>query len=361
MLSRERNQHMESMTRQNGYVVGGVDTHKDTHLGAVVDQVGEVLASAEFPATATGYRQLTCWMISFGTLNAVGVEGTGSYGAGLARHLISEGVPVVEVIRPNRQTRRRYGKSDTVDAVSAARAVLSGEAQHPPRGGTGPVESIRMLQIARQAAVQARTATANRMHSVIVTAPEPIRQQLAGMSITKIAKLAAHYRPAGLTDPTQAAKQTLKSLAQHWLFLTDQKQELDSQLEELVHVQCPALLTLRGVGTQTAVKLLITAGSNPERLATQASFAALCGVSPVDASSGKQQHHRLNRGGDRQANNALWTITLSRLSHDPRTRTYVERRTQEGLTKKDIIRCLKRYIVNEIRTVILQNNPTLTT
>lgn len=341
-------------------VTAGVDTHRDTHVGAALDGLGRMLGTASFPATTAGYTMLLAWLEGFGPVARVGVEGTGAWGANLARFLTSAGVSVVEVIRPNRQTRRRYGKSDATDAVAAARAVLSGEASGRPRGGEGPVESLRLVKVARRSAVKQRTMVANQIHSVIVTTPEPLQATLRGLTLPKIIDRALGYRPGHASIPLEAAKVTLKTLARRYQYLKAEIEELDGHITQLVEQAAPpGLLALCGVGIQTAADLLITAGSNPDRVKTERSFAALCGVSPVDASSGKQQHHRLNRGGDRQANAALYRIVIVRLRFHQPTRDYMQRRLAQGLTKPEIIRCLKRYVAKEVSKQ-LTNQPSRT-
>lgn len=335
------------MTMVAGFYAG-VDTHRDTHTAAVVDQIGGVKDVDTFDTTPAGYRQLTAFITSFGSLTAVGVEGTGSYGAGLTRHLVSKDIEVREVIRPNRQHRRRHGKSDPADAVAAARAVASGDATALPRGD-GEIESIRMLNTARRGAVKHRTAVANQIRAVIATAPDALRTQLRDSSIRSIVETASRFRPGDTTDPHQAAKTVLKSHARRWKHLTDEINQLEAELDTLVtQTAPPALLDEIGVGTNTAAQLLVTFGSNPERVTSEAAFAALCGVSPVDASSGLQQRHRLNRGGDRQANAALHRIIIVRLRYHQPTRDYIKKRTSEGKTKKEAIRCLKRHLARTI-------------
>lgn len=344
---------MASMPDPITHVTAGVDTHRDFHVAAALDQLGRLLATRGFAATDVGYEALLDWLEGFGPIHRVGVEGTGSWGAGLSRFLASRGVEVVEVIRPNRQSRRRNGKSDTADAIAAGRAVLSGEADATPRGGTGPVESLRLLKIARRSAMKQRTAVANQIHAVITTAPDRLRAQLTDQSLARIVTEAAKYRPTDLTDPYQAARHTLRSLARRYLYLTDELADLDDHIEELTLTAAPPeLMQLVGVGPQTGSDLLVTAGSNPGRLGDEASFAALCGTSPVDASSGRQEHHRLNRGGDRQANAALYRIVIVRLRYHQPTKNYMQRRLKEGLTRKEVIRCLKRYVAREIATIL---------
>jgi transposase len=342
-------------------VTGGVDTHAEVHVAAVVDQVGRVLGTESFPATQAGYAAALAWMCSHGGLARVGVEGTGSYGAGLAHHLAAQGAEVVEVIRPNRQARRRRGKSDAADAVAAALAALNGQASGPPKSQDGAVESIRALKVARRGAVKARTQAANQLGDLIITAPETLRARLAGLPAGERVRLAAQFSPAGLADPVEGTKAALAAVARRHRELTAEIARLDAALDELLaHAAPPKLMAKQGVATQVAATLLVTAGDNPGRLRREASFAALCGASPVDASSGKQARHRLNRGGDRQANSALWRIVLVRMAHDPRTQACIARRTTEGKTVKEIIRCLKRYVAREIYKT-LTTRPATTT
>jgi transposase len=330
-------------------VTGGVDTHAEVHVAAVADQVGRVLGTESFPATGPGYRAVLAWMRSFGELVKVGVEGTGSYGCGLARYLAGRGVEVAEVIRPNRQARRRRGKSDAADAVAAALAALNGEASGTPKAHDGAVESIRMLRVARRGAVKARTQAANQLRDLIVTAPGQLREQLAPLPTARRVELATRFRAGDLTSPAGGAKAAMATVARRHQALSAEIARLNAALEPLVTSAAPSQFLVRqGIATQSASTLLATAGDNPGRLRTEASFAALCGASPVDASSGKQIRHRLNRGGDRQANSALWQIVMTRMSCDPRTKAYVARRTAQGKTTKEIMRCLKRYVAREV-------------
>jgi len=335
-------------------VTGGVDTHAGVHVAGVVDQAGRVLGTGEFAATAAGYRQALAWMRSHGQLVRVGVEGTGSYGAGLARYLAGRGVEVAEVIRPNRQARRRRGTSDAAGAVAAALAALTGEASGVPKSHDGVVESIRMLKIARRGAVKARTQAGNQLRDLIVTAPGQLRAQFAPLPTAQRVDLAARFRPGDLTGPDGGARAAMASAARRHQALSAEIARLDAAVKELVTLAAPQqFLAGQGVAAPTASTLLVTVGDNPERLRSEASFAALCGVSPVDASSGKQRRHRLNRGGDRQANSALWQIVMTRMSHDPRTKAYVARRTAEGKTIKEIMRCLKRYVAREVNNALV--------
>ncbi len=349
------------MTDATLRITGGVDTHKDAHVAAALDELGAVLGTESFPATRAGYRALLEWLAGFGDLAVVGVEGTGAWGAGLARFLTGEGVAVVEVARPNRQHRRRHGKSDPADAIGAARAVLSGEADGAPKIGTGDVEAIRLLQVARRSARKARTQATNQLHAVLVTAPDALRGQPRRARHPRARGARRGLRPGRIDTPTAAAKLTLVTLARRCQHLTDEIGELDAHLATLTARCAPTLLELNGVGTQTAAALLTTAGDNPDRLRSEASFAALCGSSPRDASSGRQHRHRLNRGGDRQANAALYIIVISRLRWDPATQAYMARRLAQGKTRKEVIRCLKRYIARQVHQAITTDLGTATT
>ena len=329
-------------------VVIGVDTHQDEHVAVAIDRQGVHLGQRRCPATTRGYGELEQWSRSLGEVSAFGIEGTGSYGAGVARFLTGRGYAVVEVNRPDRSTRFRKGKSDPTDAEMAARAVLSGVADATPKSGEGEVEMIRMLKSAKDSAVKARTQAVNQMKALVVTAPAELRETLDGLSAGVLAARCKSFRPGRLDDPVSAAKYALRSLACRYHQLSKEIQELEAELERLTRTAAPALVSIFGIGPDTAATLLVAAGSNPQRLHSEAAFASLCGVSPIPASSGKTNRHRLNRGGDRQANAALYRIVLVRLRYDSRTMAYMSRRTGEGLSKSEIIRCLKRYVAREV-------------
>jgi transposase len=335
-------------------VVGGVDTHKDTNTAAVIDTAGRTLGVAQFPTTPAGYASLLTWLRSFGTVTLVGIEGTGAYGAGLALHLHLAGVAMVEIDRPERKTRRWQGKSDPIDAEAAARAALTGRRTGTPKLHNGQVEALRVLRVARRGAVNNRADAQRQIKTLIVTAPDSLRSQLRRLSDRRLIEVCATRRPdrVAAADPAVATVIALRSLARRHQQLTDEINELDSLIAPLVEVINPRLYALLGVGPDVAGQLLVTAGQNPERLRSEAAFAMLCGAAPLPASSGRTHRHRLNRGGDRQANAALYRIVLSRLRWDPRTQAYTERRTTEGMSKKEIIRCLKRYIAREIYTAL---------
>jgi transposase len=339
---------MESMPAPSTPVTVGVDTHLETHVAAVVDQTGRLLGTQGFPASTRGYVALVTWAERFGPVARVGIEGTGTFGAGLTRFVGAYGLAVVEVARPDRSTRRRHGKSDPIDAQAAARATLAGMATVTPKTREGQVEMIRVLRVARRGAMKARVAAAEQLYGVVCSAPEELRQPLLGLKTKALVRACAALRPGPLTSTTAATKTSLRTLARRWQQLQVELDQLDRQLQELVTTAAPALLALPGVGVETAGQLLVTAGDNPQRLRSEAAFAHLCGAAPIPASSGRTDRHRLNRGGDRRANNALWRITLVRMRCHPPTKAYVERRTKQGLSKLDIMRCLKRYIAREI-------------
>lgn len=310
------------------------------------------------PTTAKGYKSLVCWAEGFGSVGCAGVEGTSSYGAGLARHLRAMGIEVREVERPKRRHPRRKGKSDSRDAESAARAVLAGETAGVPKSGDGRVEMIRILRAARRSAVKARSQTANQLQGLLVTAPEALRRRLRGLSTKQLVAVAARSRPGGEPGDVQTATRfALRSIARRYRALSVEISELDAQLDRLVAEVAPELTSLPAIGTDHAATLLVVAGDNPERLGSEASFASLCGVSPVEASSGKVVRHRLNRGGDRDANRALHLICVVRMRVEERTRRYVARRASEGKSKREIMRCLKRYVAREVYRVLVSRAP----
>jgi transposase len=331
-------------TPQASRVTGGVDTHQDTHTAAALDSAGRLLGHRQFPTTPAGYAALLDWLRSHGELERVGIEGTGVYGAGLALVLQVAGVSLVEVDRPDRKTRRWQGKSDPVDAEAAARAAQAGRATGIPKDRTGRIEALRALRVARRSAVSARAQAQTQMKSLIVTAPDQLRSSLRAMGNRELIATCAARRPArdAAGDPATATIIALRALARRHQQLTTEIDDLDTLITPLVAQINPALSALLGVGPDVAGQLLVTAGENPHRLHSDAAFAMLCGAAPLPASSGRTTRHRLNRGGDRQANAALHRIVLCRLRWDPRTRTFVEQHTATGKSKKEIIRILKR-------------------
>lgn len=331
-------------------VVAGADTHSDTHHVAVLDATtGTVIADRQFPATRAGYRAVVVFVQALGQLIRFGIEGTNSYGAGLSRHLHDAGIEVREVIRPNRAERRLRGKSDPLDAITAARVALTGDDLPIPKASDGPVESIRVLQMVRNSAVKARANVLRQIKMILVSAPECQREILTAMTDKTLLDSVRRARPGSSLDGVEhATAHALRHLARRHQHLTAEIDQVTDQLRELIELAAPALLATKGVGIVTAAQLLITAGDNPERIHSEAAFAALCGTSPIPASSGKTNRHRLNRGGDRQANAALHQIALVRYATDPRTKTYVSKRVSEGKSTRDAIRAVKRAIAREI-------------
>lgn len=330
-------------------VTGGVDTHADVHVAAAVDATGRVLGVETFATTPLGYAELADWLSRFGEVIRVGVEGTGAYGAGLARHLRGEGLVVIEVDRPNRQERRRNGKSDELDAIEAARAALSGRASGIAKTADGDVEAIRALLVARRSGRNVRVKYLNQLRHLIFTAPNELRERLRHVHRDQLARTAASLRPASTSDVvTYATKRAMVTLGRRVLALEADGARLDRDLERLVRQVAPTLLEVYGVGVHTAAILLVATGDNPHRLRSEAAFAHLCGVAPIPASSGKTTRYRLNPGGNRQANHALWRIVFTRMASDERTRKYVARRLAEGKTIHEIMRVLKRYVAREL-------------
>lgn len=338
--------------------VAGVDTHTDSHTVAAVTPTGRHLATETFPTTRPGYTHLAEFLSKHG-VGAVGVEGTNSFGAGLTRHLIDRGYTVVEVLRPARSIRRRDGKSDPVDALAAARQVLTGEGLSTPKDSTGPVESLRALQITRKQLVSTTAKLITTMKSLLVTAPDDIRTRYATMTNHALVNALVYCRPSSdVTDPRNGVLTSLKILATTYRALRVQCDELETRIAALVSVINPHVINIVGCGALVSADLLISIGDNPERIHSEAALAHLCGVAPLPASSGRTNRHRLNRGGDRRANSALYRIAMVRMKCDQRTREYVARRTEEGLSKREIIRCLKRAIVREIYRVICTRRST---
>jgi len=311
-------------------LVGGADTHADTIHVAAIDALGRELDDREFPTTPDGYHSALRFLTDLGVVTVIGIEGTSSYGAGFTRAAREAGIEVREVIRPERSVRRTRGKSDPIDAYQAARAALSGKAEAAPK--TEETEALRALHNARRSAVRARTAAMNQIHHMLITAPVAVREKYRPLKEKPLVSALAACRPTSQEPIGRAVLSALKALAKRHQFLAAQADELEGQIRDLTRSANPHLLSLHGVGPNTAAQLLITAGGNPDRLRTEASFAALCGTAPVPASSGKTTRHRLSRGGDRAANCALHTIALVRMSSETRTRTYVSAQRDRAAT-----------------------------
>lgn len=334
-------------------VILGVDTHLDVHVGALINVNGQLLGTLAVETQTRGYLKLLTWTRSFGRLQRAGVEGTGTYGAGLALVLRENGIAVFEVNRPDRSKRRLEGKSDPTDAESAARSVLAGSATAIAKTHSGAAEAMREISVVRRSAVKAKTQAINQIRSLLVSAPQEIRERLWDVKPAICVDNCAHIGSLGPAPFLSALTTSLRLLAKRWQALAAELQELDDTLDSLTQQYAHRLRSQFGVGPQTAATLISVAGDNPERLKSESALAALCGVNPLPASSGKTVRHRLNRGGDRSANNALWTIAMVRMRSDPRTRAYVTRRTAEGMSCKEIQRCLKRYIIRGLYPLIL--------
>lgn len=330
----------------------GVDTHRDVHVGAVTSDLGAVLATASFPATSAGYQQLLAWARGHGQVSRAGLEGTGSYGAALSRFLRSQGIAVIEVNRPDRAARRSRGKNDTIDAVAAAHAVISGRATAVAKAGDGPVEEIRIYKIAKDSAVKARRQAINQLKAVLVNTDPELRESLRGLGRGALVTRCAALDESAGHGASVAAVHTLRTLARRVRSLDAEITDLLARINALVEATAPKLLTEYGVGVDSAAVLLRAAGDNPDRLDSESAFAALCGVSPVERSSGRSERHRLNRGGDRQANAALFRVVMTRLRDHQPTRDYVTRRIAEGRTQREVVRCLKRYLARVLFKII---------
>lgn len=342
--------HIERIqASRSGHIVVGVDTHKDQHVAVVLDTTAGRQASRSVTTDTHGFEQLVQWAESYGQIVIFGVEGTGSYGATLASFIRRHGYHVVEVNRPDRRLRRLNGKSDTLDAENAARAVLAGMATAEPKTADGTVEMIRQLKIARDTAVKSRTAAIIALKNVLIHAPEALRKRWVGQSPLKLARDLARLRPGQMTSPDDSIRYTLRSLARRWQYLDIETRELTERIDRLVRETAPQLIEPLGIGVDTAAEILIVVGDNPGRIASGAALAKLAGVSPIPASSGRTTgKHRLNRGGHRQLNAAIYRTVIVRMRFHEPTRVYVARRTAEGKSKRDIIRCLKRYVIREV-------------
>ena len=341
---------MTSMTPDalNRKIVIGIDTHKYVHVAVAIDHLGTRLGDYHVPANREGYARLEAWSASLGRVRAFGIEGSGSYGAGLASFLRRSGHRIVEVNRGDRRSRRNNGKTDTLDAEAAARAVLSGQAAAVPKSADGSVEMIRQIKVARDTARKARSSAMVTLKALIVTTPDELREQLAGLTNKILISRCASLRPGAISSTTASAKQALRALARRYQALDAEIASHDAILQQLTHAHAPTLLEGFGIGADTAAEMLITFGDNPERVRSEAAFAKLCGACPIPAASGLTNRHRLSRSGHREANAALYRTVIVRMRFHQPTIDYVARRTAEGLAKRDIIRCLKRFLAREI-------------
>ncbi|MFQ6397095.1 IS110 family transposase [Nocardia sp. KC 131] len=331
-------------------VFAGVDTHADTHHVAIVNEHGRRLADREFQTTASGYEAIEQWINTYGQIAQVGIEGTGSYGVELARHLRRHGYNVAEVPRPNRRLRRAQGKSDAIDAYAAARRLLDGSDITAPKNRDGAIEAVRAMRVARNNAVKAMSIALNALRALITTSPEELRGQLRKMPRARLIATCTAFDPDlhRLTDPIEATKLALRSLAERINDSRAHADRLKQQLGKALEQVAPNTMGVFALGPDTAAALVISIGDNPDRLTSEAAFARLCGVAPIPASSGKTTRHRLHRGGDRQANQALHTAVIVRMRYHENTKTYAARRKRDGKTTPEILRCLKRYFAREV-------------
>lgn len=327
-------------------VIIGVDTHKSRHSAVAIDAHGARLGSTSIPTTRKGYRDLQVWASRFGHVKAFGIEGTGSFGAGLSRDLLAKGHKLLDVMRPLCQLRYLHGKSDSLDAESAARSVLNGQATAFAKTQTGSSEMIRHPKVARDSAVKAKSQA---RITLIVNAPADLREKLDGIRgrITLVRHVAA-LRPGEITSPIASAKMAMRAIARRGLARHEEIQSHDLELDRLVRKKAPELMKSHGISTMTVAGMLILVGDNPERIHSEAALAKFCGVCPTPASSGRTNRVRLKRGGNRQANAAICRVAIVRLRDDERTKAYAARRTSEGKTRREIVRCIRRYIVREI-------------
>lgn len=340
-------------------IIVGIDTHKDNHAAFAINSLGARLDDCLVPATTTGYEQLLDWARALGPVAAFGVEGTGSYGIGLTRFLRRQGMQVVEVSRPCRRDRRRLqGKNDVLDAQLAAQQVLSGEATVIPKASNGLVEMMRIIKVARDTAVKAQTQVLVTLKATLVTAEEALRELLEPLSTPQLIAACAQLEVGKLATPAAAMRHALSAMAKRWLQLHQEIETHSQHLSTLTQKAAPELVQTYGVGPDTAAEMLIAFGDNQNRVRSEAAFAKLCGVCPLPASSGKTQRHRLNRGGNRQANAALFRVVIVRMRWHQPTKAYVARRTSQGLSKREIIRCLKRYLAREIYRIIRKTHIT---
>lgn len=341
-------------------VTVGVDTHKHIHVAVALSERGQRLGDITVAADLGGYEQLLAWARSFGKPWCFGVEGCGSYGQGLVSYLRRNDQRVVEAGRPDRRDRRERGKSDPIDAENAARAVLAGKATGIPKTADGTSEMIREIKVARDTAVKARTSAIITLKALVVTAPEELRQELQPLSKARLRDRCAGLRPGEMSTPLAAAKHALRSLARRWQALEQEIKDHDQLLDTLTAHAAPTLREAFGIGVDVAAEMLVLAGDNPKRIHSEAAFAKLCGASPIPASSGATQRHRLNWAGHRQANSALYRSVIVRMRFHPPTIAYVQKRTAEGKSKREIIRCLKRYLAREIYRYIAESTLVIT-
>ena len=334
---------------RSGHIVIGVDTHKHVHVAAALDSIGGILATMTIATDSGGFKQLLEWAATFGQIIAFGIEGTGSYGAGLTSFLRRKGHRIFEVNRPDRRMRRLVGKSDTLDAENAARAVFAGFATAEPKTADGTVEMIRQLKVAHDSGVKDRSSAMITLKAMLIHSPETLRKEMARKTQITLVRQFANIRPRDLEFPDDSIRHTLRALARRWQYLDAETKELHTMIEDLVMCTAPHLVEPFGIGVDTAAEILIVVGDNPERVRSEAALAKLAGISPIPASSGMTSgRHRINHGGHRQLNAAIYRAVIVKMRFHQPTIDYVARRTAEEKSKRDIIRCLKRYVIREV-------------
>lgn len=337
-------------------ILVGVDTHKAAHVAVAITALGARVAACRAPADRDGYAALLAWARALGRVEAFGVEGTGSYGAGLTSFLRRHDVRVVEVSPGDRRTRRADGKDDTLDAERAARALLAGTATAVPKTADGCSEMVRQLKIARDTAVKARASAMIALKQLLVNAPGELREALEPLTDAPLLARCARLVPGELRTPAASVRHALRALARRCNLLSAEIATHDAALDALTAEAAPTLRAAFGMGVDVAAEMLIVAGDNPERIRSEAAFAKLCGACPIPASSGATHRHRLFRGGHRQANAALHRVALVRRRWHAPTMAYAARRTAEGLSKRDVLRCLKRFVAREVYRALLADH-----
>jgi transposase len=331
-----------------GQIVVGVDTHKDQHVAAAVDPARGVIQAASFGNDGPGHAALAAWAACLGPVSAFGIEGTGSYGKTLTAYLTGAGAVVVEVGTYASSGRRARGKSDALDAEAAAWAVINGRAKATPKSSDGLAEALRVLTVARDGAVKARTEAINAIKALLADDLD-LAETCRGKAAKAIAAHLARLRPGRTSEALGARRVALKSAANRYLDLDAEAAELETRIKDLTVKVAPDLVAAFGISYLTAATILAAVGDNRERIRSEAAFAKLAGACPIPAGSGKTDgRHRLYRGGNRQLNKALHTIVLCRMGHDERTKRYVAERIRRGKTKREIIRMLKRALAREI-------------
>ena len=348
--------HSSALTSSPSTIIVGVDTHKYVHVAVAIDLLGTRLASCSASADRAGYGELVAWARRLGPIGAFGIEGTGSYGVGLASYVRRQALRVVEVSHCDRRKRRNNGKSDTLDAETAARSVLAGIATAVPKAADGAAEMVRQIKVARDTAVKAKSAAIITLKTLIVNAPDELREVLQPLTDRKLIDRCARLLPGVMDDTTASTKHALRALATRWLALSTEIEIHDGALDAITQAAAPTLRAAFGIGPDSAAEMMIVAGDNPARVRSEAAFAKLCGACPIPASSGVTNRHRLFRGGHRQANAALYRIVTVRMRWHQPTIDYVARRTAQGLSKKDVIRCLKRFVAREIYRSLLDDH-----